>query len=70
MSARVSAQTDLDWLTSSSCEGGQCIKVARIGGSVVIASTNDARGYVSEFSMDEWRQFVTGVKLGDFDGIA
>ena len=70
MSSRVSASADLDWLISSSCEGGQCIKVARVGGSVMIASTNDPEGSVSEFSTDEWRQFVVGVRLGDFDGIA
>jgi Domain of unknown function (DUF397) len=70
MSARVSGPGDLDWLISSRCEGGQCIKVARMGESVVVASTDDPEGYVSEFSTDEWRQFVAGVKLGDFDGIA
>jgi hypothetical protein len=70
MTVRVSGSGDLGWLISSTCEGGQCIKVARVGESVVIASTNDPEGYVSEFSTDEWRQFVAGIKLGDFDGIA
>lgn len=70
MSACVSGLGDLDWFISSRCEGGQCIKVARVGEVVVIANTNDPEGYVSEFSTDEWRQFVAGVKLGDFDGIA
>jgi len=36
----------------------------------MIASTNNPEGFVSEFTADEWRQFLAGVKLGDFDGIA
>jgi hypothetical protein len=70
MSARAFVPGTLDWRISSRCEGGQCIKVARVGESVMIASTNDPDGYVGEFTADEWRQFLAGVKLGDFDEIA
>jgi hypothetical protein len=31
---------------------------------------NDPDGPISEFTADEWRQFLAGIKLGDFDGIA
>jgi len=36
----------------------------------MIGNTNNPAAPVNEFSTDEWRQFLAGVKLGDFDGIA
>lgn len=63
------AQGDLDWHVSRTCEGGQCIKVARQGEFVLIGNTSKPEGPVSEFTTDEWRQFLAGAKLGDFDGI-
>jgi len=66
----MSPAPDLDWSISSTCDGGQCIRVARKGEFVVIGSTNDPDGPVSEFTVDEWRNFLAGARLGDFDGIA
>jgi hypothetical protein len=70
MSADVPAQGDLDWLVSHLCESGQCVAVARRGESVLIRNTSNPDGLASEFTRDEWRQFLAGAKLGDFDGIA
>jgi hypothetical protein len=61
---------DLDWSISSTCDGGQCIRVAREGKFVMIGNTNNPEGPVSRFTVDEWRHFLAGAKLGDFDGIA
>jgi predicted secreted Zn-dependent protease len=44
--------------------------VARNGELVVIGNTANPAGPVTEFTADEWRHFVAGVKQGDFDGIA
>jgi predicted secreted Zn-dependent protease len=63
-------QGNLDWRVSRTCEGGACIKVAREGEFVIIGNTSKPEGPVSEFTIDEWRQFLAGAKLGDFDGIA
>ena len=60
----------LDWRVSRTCESGACVRVARHGESVLIGSTTDPEGPVSEFTTAEWREFLAGVKLGDFDGIA
>ena len=46
---------DLQWHVSRTCEGGQCIKVARKGEFVLIGNTNYPEGPVSEFTADEWR---------------
>jgi predicted secreted Zn-dependent protease len=70
MSKSVAAPEDLDWRVSRACDNGQCIRVARKGKSVLIGNTNSPEGPVSEFTTDEWRQFLAGAKLGDFDGIA
>lgn len=60
----------LDWRISRSCDSGACVGVARRGDTVLIGNTSDTGGPVNEFTVDEWRQFLTGAKLGDFDGIA
>ena len=70
MSTHPSAQGDLDWYVSRTCENGACVKVARRGEFVLIGNTNSPDGPFSEFTVDEWRQFLAGVRLGDFDGVA
>ena len=62
--------SDLDWRVSRTCDNGACVKVARDGEVVVIGNTSSPAGPYSEFTTDEWRHFLAGVKLGDFDGIA
>jgi len=66
----MSASGDLEWHTSRTCEGGACVGVARRGEYVLIGNTNSPDVPVGEFTTDEWRQFIAGVKLGDFDSIA
>lgn len=61
---------DLDWRVARLCDGGACVRVARRGDSALIGNTNNPEGPISEFTTDEWRQFLAGAKLGDFDGIA
>jgi hypothetical protein len=61
---------DFDWRVASLCDGGACVRVARRGDSILIGNTNDPEGPVGEFTTDEWRQFLAGAKMGDFDGIA
>lgn len=61
---------DLKWYISRTCDAGACIKIARKDGLVVIGNTNKPDGPFSEFTVEEWRQFLAGAKLGDFDEIA
>ena len=70
MPSQASAAGDLDWQVSRTCDNGQCIKVARAGKFVMIGNTSKPEGPVSEFTVEEWRHFLAGVKQGDFDGIA
>ncbi len=70
MSIESSTPGEIVWRISRTCDSGQCVGVARRGGSVLIGNTSDPKAPINEFTLDEWRQFLAGVKLGDFDGIA
>ncbi|HYZ38206.1 MAG TPA: DUF397 domain-containing protein [Pseudonocardiaceae bacterium] len=53
---------------SSRCSKGACVEVAPLpdGGAVVRDSKDRAREPLS-FNADEWADFVSGVKDGEFD---
>jgi Domain of unknown function (DUF397) len=70
MSTYASAYRDLDWLVSRTCESGACVGIARQDDLVLIRNTSRPEGPICEFTADEWRKFLDGAKLGDFDGIA
>ncbi len=70
MSIYAVAPGDLNWHVSLTCEGGQCIKVARHGESVVFGNTSQPDGPVYAYTKTEWKEFLAGAKLGDFDDIA
>lgn len=70
MSTHASAHGGLDWFVSHACDSGACIKVARQGEFVLIGNTNSPEGPFSEFTAEEWRNFLTGAKSGDFDDVA
>lgn len=70
MSKNAPGSGDIVWRISRTCDSGACLGVARRGEAVLIGNTSDPEGPVTEFTTDEWRQFLAGVKLGDFEGIA
>jgi predicted secreted Zn-dependent protease len=61
---------DLDWRISRTCEGGACVMVAPHGNLVVFGNTAQPDGPVYAYTRAEWREFLAGAKLGDFDDIA
>jgi hypothetical protein len=65
-----SAPKDLNWRVSRTCDGGACVRVARDGDSVVFGNTTQPNGPVYTYTRAEWKEFLAGVKLGDFDDIA
>jgi hypothetical protein len=70
MSENTPPSQDIAWRTSRTCDSGACVGVARSGAVILIGNTSTPQGQVSEFTVEEWRQFLAGVKLGDFDEIA
>ncbi|MCA2183190.1 DUF397 domain-containing protein [Nonomuraea glycinis] len=56
------------WRKSSKSGGnGQCTEVAFVGDQVAVRDSKDRTGPVLIFTADEWRAFVGGAKLGEFD---
>jgi hypothetical protein len=43
--------------------------VARQGDSIVFGNTSQPDGPVYAYTGAEWKEFIAGVKLGDFDGL-
>jgi len=70
MSTDESAPAGLDWRISRTRESGACVAVARNGESILIGNSSQPNASVSTFTADEWHEFLAGVKLGHFDGIA
>jgi hypothetical protein len=70
MTVHPSAPDNLNWHVSRGCDSGACIKVARHGDSVVLGDSEQPDGPVVSYTMAEWKEFIAGVKLGDFDDIA
>lgn len=69
MSVEPSAAEDIAWRVSRTCESGACVMVARQGDSVLFGEASQPDGPVITYTRDEWREFLAGVKLGDFDDL-
>ena len=69
MSIYSEAPEGLDWRTSRTCDGGACVGVTRQGEFVIVGNTANPEAPVSRFTAQEWRAFLAGAKLGDFDDL-
>ena len=58
------------WIKSSlSFSNGNCVEVAAFpGGDVGVRNSRDPDGPVLRFTPAEWRAFLGGARLGEFDG--
>lgn len=45
----------------------RCVAVARLDGRVAVRDTKDPNKITLEFTSDEWRAFVQGVKADEFN---
>jgi len=70
MSTHGSGPANPAWHVSRTCDGGQCIGVAREGDIILIGNASNPNAPIGAFTIAEWQQFLAGAKLGDFDGIA
>jgi hypothetical protein len=57
------------WRRARRCEGGACVEIGNLGKLIVVRSSADPDGTSISLERDEWREFVAGVKDGDFDGL-
>lgn len=57
-----------DFRTSSFCTSGGCVEVAPLpDGQVAVRDSKDLSRPAHVYSISEWRDFVAGVKNGEFD---
>ena len=64
-----------NWRKTSFCASGECVEVARLNDMIVLRSTQGPRGISMgprrvQYTPEEWRSFVLGVKAGEFDDLA
>lgn len=58
----------LEFRTSSFCTSGGCVEVAQLpDGRVAVRDSKDGVKPAHIYSADEWRDFIAGVKNGEFD---
>ena len=62
-------QARLVWRTTLTCNGGACVKVAASDQVILIGDSKEPEGPVLSYSHTEWRQFVDGIKSGEFDDL-
>jgi uncharacterized protein DUF397 len=65
-----SVEGGVGWRVSRTCDGGACVMVMRREDSVIFGNTSQPDGPTYAYTMAEWKEFIAGVKLGDFDDIA
>ncbi len=57
-----------EFTTSSFCNFGDCVEVARTSeGAVLVRDGKNREQGPLAFTPEEWRAFVAGVKNGEFD---
>ena len=61
--------TGLTWRTALSCNGGACVQVAATENGLLLGNTRQPSGPMLSYTPDEWREFVAGIKKGDFDDL-
>ena len=59
---------DLIWRKSShSGANGHCVEIAEPAGEVAVRDSKDRSGPLLTFDRGGWRDFVAGVRAGEFD---
>jgi hypothetical protein len=59
-----------DFRTSSFCGGGGCVEVAPLpDGQVAVRDSKNLSQSAHVYTATEWREFIAGVKNGEFDFI-
>ncbi|MGW0432017.1 DUF397 domain-containing protein [Micromonospora sp. NPDC003197] len=61
--------TNVTWRKSSRSDqnGGACVEVADLPGSVAVRDSKNPSGPVLAFTSTEWHAFIAGTKTGQFD---
>lgn len=63
------ADIETEWRSSASCGAGNCVQVAKLEGAIAIRDSKNPERGTQVYTIDEWHEFVAGVKRGDFDDL-
>jgi Domain of unknown function (DUF397). len=56
------------WSKSSKSSNGDCVEVAHLAGERIgVRDSKDTKGPILVFTAKEWRMFLGGVKMGEFN---
>ncbi|WP_305786632.1 DUF397 domain-containing protein [Symbioplanes lichenis] len=55
------------WRTAKACAAQNCVQVAFIDGGIALRDSKNPDGGILRYSLREWRDFVAGVREGEFD---
>jgi predicted secreted Zn-dependent protease len=66
---RSRGHNSLIWLTALNCDGGACVQVAADQNTILIRNSRQPDGPLIEYTPEEWHEFVSGIKKGDFDNL-
>ena len=60
----------LKWRKAQRSAGnGACVEIASLQDIVVVRDSKDPDGPVLTYTQTEWRAFLHGAKVGNFDGL-
>lgn len=59
----------LEWRTPRRCDAGACVQIAESGQMILVADSKAPRGPIISYTRSEFREFIQGVKSGDFDDL-
>ena len=62
-----SEQSPIAWHRSTASNVGNCVEVARSGGSVLVRHSRQPAGPLLKFTAAEWEAFLAGARGGEFD---
>lgn len=55
------------WRTASMCNGGDCVRIASRGQTVLLGDSKFPDGPVLTYTQPEWNEFIARVKRGAYD---
>ena len=56
-----------DWHKSTASAAANCVEGRFVSDHVQVRDTKNKNGAVLRFTHDEWRAFVAGLRVGEFD---
>jgi predicted secreted Zn-dependent protease len=57
----------ITWRRTSFCQGGECVEVAIHDEMILVRDSKDLAQAPLQYTQEEWRAFIEGVKAEQFD---